>query len=133
MLANASIVGFVPVSSFEAAEKFYAGILGLKVLDRDNPYALVLAAADGAMVRCALAQEGVKPLQSTILGWEVPDIHASVAELVAAGVEPIRYPFFEQSADGVMTFPGGDMVAWFHDPDHNVLSVSQQVKPVPKA
>ncbi len=132
MLAHASIVGFVPVSSFESAEKFYSGVLGLTVLDRDNPYALVLAAADGAMVRCALAQDGVQPLQSTILGWEVPDIHAAVTQLAAAGVQPIRYPFFEQSSDGVMTFPGGDMVAWFHDADRNVLSLSQHVKPVSK-
>jgi predicted enzyme related to lactoylglutathione lyase len=133
MLANASIIGFVPVSSFATAEAFYSGILGLTVLDRTNPYALVLAAADGARVRCALAQGAVTPLQSTILGWEVPDIHAVVSQLVAAGVQPIRYPFFEQSEDGVMTFPGGDMVAWFHDPDRNVLSVSQHVKPVPEA
>jgi catechol 2,3-dioxygenase-like lactoylglutathione lyase family enzyme len=133
MLAHASIVGFVPVSSFEAAEAFYSGILGLTVLDRDNPFALVLAAADGAMVRCALAPNGVNPHMGTILGWQVKDIHAAVAELIAAGVQPIRYPFFEQAADGVWTAPGGDMVVWFNDPDGNVLSLSQHVSVVPKA
>ncbi len=125
MLANAPIVGFVPVSSFQAAEAFYSGILGLQVIDRDNPFALVLAAANGATVRCALMQDGVDPQPYTILGWGVPDIHAAVASLAAAGVSPIRYPFFQQSEDGVWTAPGGAMVAWFHDPDGNVLSLSQ--------
>jgi catechol 2,3-dioxygenase-like lactoylglutathione lyase family enzyme len=133
MLANASIVGFVPVSSFAAAEAFYSGLLGLTVLDRDNPFALVLAAADGAMVRCALAPDGVRPQMGTILGWQVSDIHATVAQLIAAGVEPIRYPFFEQEADGVWNAPGGDKVVWFPDPDGNVLSLSQHVSVVPKA
>ena len=124
MLAQASIVGFVPVSNFQRAEDFYAGKLGLTVTDRDNPYALVLATADGTMIRCILVPQA-EPRPFTILGWEVPDIAASIQQLTAAGIELLRYPFLEQSPEGIWTAPGGAQIAWFNDPDGNVLSLSQ--------
>jgi len=48
-----------------------------------------------------------------------------VKELRGAKIEPILYPHFKQDEDGAWTAPGGGMVAWFHDPDGNVLSLSQ--------
>jgi hypothetical protein len=33
----------------------------------------------------------------------------------------------DQDSDGVWTAPGGDKVAWFTDPDGNVLSLTQFV------
>jgi catechol 2,3-dioxygenase-like lactoylglutathione lyase family enzyme len=126
MLANASVIGFVPVSDMKVAEAFYAGKLGLKVIDRDYPYALVLE-SNGNMIRCALAP-GAKPQPFTVLGWQVTDIHAAVKDLIAAGIQPIRYSFLEQDTDGIWTAPdGGGLVAWFNDPDGNVLSLSQHV------
>ena len=59
------------------------------------------------------------------LGWQVDDIHQTVAELTGKGLQFTRYPYFEQSADGVWTAPGGVKVAWFKDPDGNTLSLSQ--------
>lgn len=127
MLAQASVIGFVPVSDMRAAEAFYAGKLGLTVVDRDNPYALVLN-SNGNMIRCALAP-GAKPQPFTVLGWQVPDIHAAVQALIATGIEPIRYPFLEQDADGIWTATdGGGYILWFNDPDGNVLSLSQHTK-----
>ncbi len=105
MLAHASVIGFVPVSDMQAAEDFYAGKLGLTVVDRDNPCALVLA-SNGNMVRCALAPDA-KPQPFTILGWRVPDIHAAVNDLIAAVIQPIRYPFLQQDANGIWTAPDG--------------------------
>ncbi len=110
---------------FASAEAFYAGTLGLEVLDRTNPFALVLQAAGGATIRCALTPD-MEPQPFTIVGWEVPDIRAAVRKLTDQGVKMIRYPYFTQDADGVWRAPGGAMVAWFHDPDGNVLSLSQQ-------
>ena len=40
-------------------------------------------------------------------------------------VDATRSAWFEQDDDGVWTAPGGDCVAWFADPDGNVLSFSQ--------
>jgi hypothetical protein len=36
-----------------------------------------------------------------------------------------RYPWFEQDAHGVWQAPSGARVAWFKDPDGNLLSVTQ--------
>src|ERR1700727_1363384 len=96
-----------------AAESFYAGLLGLHVVDR-SPFAVVVASANGAKIRCALTS-GAKAQPFTILGWEVADIHASVKELRKRKIEPIVYPHFTQDEDGVWTAPGGAMVVWFHD------------------
>jgi hypothetical protein len=61
----------------------------------------------------------------TILGWQVDDIDQAVAELTRKGLEFARYAYFEQSPEGIWTAPNGAKVAWFLDPDGNVLSVSQ--------
>ena len=65
------------------------------------------------------------PAPFTIFGWEVEDIHATVAELTGKGIEFLRFSFFEQDADGVWKAPDGSSVAWFKDPDGNTLSLSQ--------
>ena len=53
---------------------------------------------------------------------------AAVAELVRRGVVFERYPGMPQDKSGICTFPGEARVAWFKDPDGNVLSVSQHNK-----
>ena len=131
MLAQAPIIGFVPSSDLVRSEHFYAGKLGLAIEDK-NPFAIVFTAPGGSSIRCIQAPP-FTPQAFTVLGWEVPDIHAAVKSLKGKGVAPILYPHFEQSPDGVWTAPGGDQVAWFHDPDNNILSLSQHVKSAGKA
>ena len=122
MLAETPIIGFIPVRDLDAAEAFYAGKLGLTVRGRDG-FALVLEAAAGATIRCVVTRS--EPLPFTIFGWEVPEIHAAVRDLVAAGVSPSIFPHFQQDQEGVWTAPDGSRVAWFQDPFGNLLSVSQ--------
>jgi hypothetical protein len=70
--------------------------------------------------------EAFNPAPYTILGWKVPDISAAVQQLTATGVAFERYPFLEQDADGIWSAPeGAAKVAWFKDPDGNVLSLSE--------
>jgi catechol 2,3-dioxygenase-like lactoylglutathione lyase family enzyme len=124
MLGSINIVAFVPTKDFEKAKAFYVGILGLGFVKEDG-FALVLD-ANGIMVRVAKVSE-FKPAQFTILGWQVPNIEKIVTELQGKGVVFERFGFFEQDALGIWTAPTGDKVAWFKDPDGNVLSVSQHV------
>jgi hypothetical protein len=60
-----------------------------------------------------------------VLGWRVDDISESVAQLESRGVVFLRYDGREQDAQGVWTTPNGDRVAWFSDPDNNVLSLTE--------
>ena len=76
-------------------------------------------------MRVARAQFTPAPL--TILGWKVPDIEGVAAGLQAKGVRFERFGFCEQDALGIWTAPTGEKVAWFKDPDGNILSVSQHV------
>jgi catechol 2,3-dioxygenase-like lactoylglutathione lyase family enzyme len=121
VLGSIDIVAFVPTKDFEKARAFYEGVLGLRFVKNDG-FAMVLD-ANGIMVRVAKAQ--FTPAPFTILGWQVPDIEKMVAGLQGKGVQFERFGFFEQDALGIWIAPSGDKVAWFKDPDGNVLSVSQ--------
>jgi catechol 2,3-dioxygenase-like lactoylglutathione lyase family enzyme len=124
MLGSINIIAFVPTTDFNKARAFYEGLLGLRFV-KDDGFALVLD-ANGIMIRVAKAPE-FKPAQFTILGWQVPDIEKMVADLEKRGVHFERFGFFEQDKLGIWTAPTGDKVAWFKDPDGNILSVSQHV------
>jgi catechol 2,3-dioxygenase-like lactoylglutathione lyase family enzyme len=121
MLGSIDIVAFVPTKDTEEARAFYEGVLDLRFV-KDDGFALVMD-ANGIMVRVAKAQ--FTPAPFTILGWQVPEIEKMVAGLQSKGVQFERFGFFEQDALGIWTAPGGDKVAWFKDPDGNILSVSQ--------
>jgi catechol 2,3-dioxygenase-like lactoylglutathione lyase family enzyme len=122
MIAHNPLIAFIPTKDAAHARSFYEEKLGLRFVSDDN-FAIVME-ANGTMVRVVRVGE-FTPARFTILGWEVSDIHKSVAELTANGIQFERYPHFEQSADGVWTAPGGAKVAWFLDPDGNNLSLSQ--------
>jgi len=116
MLGSIDIVAFVPTKDAAKARTFYEGVLGLRFV-KDGGFALVLD-ANGIMVRIGKAPD-FKPAPFTILGWQVTDIEKIVEEMQGKGVG------FEQDRLGIWTAPTGDKVAWFKDPDGNVLSVSQ--------
>jgi len=123
MLGSIDIVAFVPTKDPEKARAFYEGVLGLRFV-KDDGFALVLD-ANGIMVRVAKVAPEYKPAPFTILGWQVSGIEKMVAGLQGKGVHFERFGFFEQDELGIWTAPTGDKVAWFKDPDGNVLSVSQ--------
>ena len=61
----------------------------------------------------------------TSLGWHVRSIRRVVTALSTRGVVFERYPFLEQDGHGVWLAPSGTKVAWFKDPDGNLLSISE--------
>jgi len=124
MLGSNNIVAFVPITDGEKARAFYEGILGLRFV-KDDGFATVFE-ANGIMVRAAKMKE-VTPAQFTVLGWQVSAIGDVVRGLQAKGVEFEIFGFFKQDELGIWTAPTGDKVAWFKDPDGNILSVSQHV------
>ena len=112
------------VTDMAKARAFYEGVLGLKILSQDM--FAVLAEAGGVHVRISRAPI-VVPQPFTVLGFDIEDMDAVVSGLSARGVTFERYPFFgdAQDARGVWSAPGGTLVAWFKDPDGNLLSLSQ--------
>jgi len=117
------LLAFVITSDAARAKAFYGGTLGLKYVSQDD-YAVVFD-AHGIMVRVTIVP-GHTPAQHTVLGWNVPDVTVAAANLVKAGVKFEKYSFLEQDELGIWSAPGGaSKVAWFKDPDGNVLSISQ--------
>ena len=123
-LKSADMVGFVGTTNSAGSREFYEGKLGFRVVS-DDRLALMLD-ADGRTIRVQkLAQH--TPQQFTVLGWNVRDIDVTVADLARAGVtcEQFGWPQFKQTETGICDFPDGTRVAWFKDPDGNILSVAQ--------
>ena len=117
-------MAFAATVDAERARRFYADVLGLRLVS-DEEYALVFD-ANGVMLRLQKVQE-LSPHPFTALGWLVDDIRSTVAGLVERGVVFERYGFLPQDADGIWTTPDGSKVAWFKDPDGNLLSLTEMV------
>lgn len=104
------------------AARFYHATLGLPIRSEDE-FALVFD-ANGVELRLQKVPS-LTPPGFTTLGWQVRDLAAVVAALTAGGVSLERYPWLTQDAAGVWQAPSGARVAWFKDPDGNLLSVAQ--------
>jgi catechol 2,3-dioxygenase-like lactoylglutathione lyase family enzyme len=122
MLATSHVIAFASTTDLSQARSFYEGALGLTVVNEDA-YACVFD-ANGTMLRVTAVGEVAHP-GYTVLGWRVTDISETVTGLEALGVVFARYDFVEQDDQGVWTTPNGDHVAWFTDPDGNVLSLTE--------
>ncbi len=127
MPALVQLIGFVTTTDPARARAFYGEVLGFRLIDEDD-YALVFD-ANGTMIRVGKART-FTPAQGTVMGWEVEDIRGAVRELAGHGVTLVQWglPFMKQDEEGVWHPGNGDAVAWFKDPEGNVLSISQHAK-----
>jgi catechol 2,3-dioxygenase-like lactoylglutathione lyase family enzyme len=124
ILGGSEVIAFAPTTDPAKARAFYEGILGLRLVADEKPFALVFD-TNGIMLRVTTVHE-LKPQPFTILGWHVADIEGTVDKLVAAGVGFLRFPGMNDSNPrGIWNSPGGARIAWFKDPDGNVLSVTE--------
>jgi catechol 2,3-dioxygenase-like lactoylglutathione lyase family enzyme len=122
MLESAKLVAFTATTDGARARAFYEGVLGLRCIS-DDTVALVFD-ANGTTLRVTKLEQHT-PLPFTVLGWDVADIIAAVRGLSARRVAFERYPGMEQDDLGLWTPPGAPIrIAWFKDPDGNLLSLS---------
>lgn len=125
MLGSADLIAFVPTRDPKKARKFYAETLGLEFISED-PFALVFNAR-GTTLRIANVSQvkEFKPAPFTIVGWQVTNVSDTLGDLARKGVRFERFPGMDQDAQGIWQSPGGAKVAWFKDPDGNILSITQ--------
>jgi catechol 2,3-dioxygenase-like lactoylglutathione lyase family enzyme len=122
VLANQPLIAFLATRDGARARVFYEQTLGLAVLS-DDDFALALN-ANGTMLRIQKVS-AFTPHPFTALGWQVPDMRATVDELRTRGVVPERFAGMDQDQYGIWHSPSGALVAWFKDPDGNTLSFTQ--------
>ena len=125
MLGNADLIAFVPTRDPQKSRRFYEQTLGLELISED-PFALVFS-ANGAVLRIANVStvEDFRPAPFTILGWRVSSAECAVRALCEKGIESERFPGMHQNALGIWHSPSGAQVAWFKDPDGNMLSITE--------
>jgi catechol 2,3-dioxygenase-like lactoylglutathione lyase family enzyme len=121
MLASGKLIGFIPTTDYDRSRAFYEGKLGCTFISLDQ-FAMVLDLG-GSMIRVVKIPNST-PSHATILGWQVTDVRSVAQWLTSRGVELEKYPFVEDKELGVWVTPAGNSVAWFKDPDGNVLSIS---------
>ena len=121
MLNDFPLAAFVATTNADRARAFYGATLGLRLVHED-PFALVFD-AHGTSLRVQRVQH-VTPHPYTALGWQVAGIEQVIGDLQRAGVTLVRVEEIGQDERGIWTSPDGTRVAWFKDPDGNMLSVA---------
>jgi catechol 2,3-dioxygenase-like lactoylglutathione lyase family enzyme len=122
MLGSAPVITFLATTNTARSRAFYEHTIGLTFVS-DDPFAMVFTAA-GVMLRI-VTLDTFAPMGMTVLGWTVEDIAGTVDALRERGVTFERYPGMTQDDAGVWASPSGAKVAWFKDPDGNLLSLTQ--------
>ncbi|HZZ36265.1 MAG TPA: VOC family protein [Caulobacteraceae bacterium] len=123
MLGKETMVAFLATSRPDAARAFFEGVLGLTFV-HEHEHLVVFSS--GAALLSLQKTDIVTPPRGTALGWDVKDLRGVIEALVARGVRFERFEGMEQDELGIWR-PGGPTtgVAWFKDPDGNLLSLSQ--------
>src|SRR5688572_7432885 len=115
-------MAFVATADAARARDFYRDVLGLRLVG-DEPFALLFESG-GTTLRVQKVAS-VTPPQYTVLGWSVSDIEETMERLRAGGVRFEAFGMPGQDTSGLWTAPDGTRVAWFKDPDGNLLSLTQ--------
>ncbi|MCZ8326312.1 MAG: VOC family protein [Sphingomonadaceae bacterium] len=120
----AAPVCFVLTADRARSKPFYAEVLGLRLLGEDA-HAATFDLGNRTPLRLT-DMPGHRGTGHTVVGWNVADLVGTARVLRAKGVTFTIYEGFGQDADGIWHSPdGGAKVAWFADPDGNLLSLTQ--------
>lgn len=122
MLSEPKITAFLPTTNPEQSKQFYEEVLGLQIISEDD-YAIEIK-GNGALLRITIVPE-LNPHPFTVLGFKIDDIDSQVLSLSNKGVEFEKYDTFDQNELGIWTSPSKAKVAWFKDPDGNILSLTE--------
>ncbi len=123
VLTNSPIIAFLATANALKARDFYESKIGLTFLE-ENEFAVAFESS-GVEVRIQKVAN-VVPQPFTVLGWQVVSIVDAVQDLLDKGVPLKKFADLQQCELGIWTSPSGAKVAWFTDPDGNMLSLTQR-------
>ena len=124
MLGTRNAVANLAVSDLDRARNFYTGTLGLKEVDQEGEELIVLKSGDSAVSVYRSDYAGTN--KATAVTWEVDDIDAEVAALKQKGVMFEHYDMPGLEVRGDVHVGEGMKVAWFKDPDGNILNIVEE-------
>jgi catechol 2,3-dioxygenase-like lactoylglutathione lyase family enzyme len=124
MLSDITVQPMLPVRNLEVAEKFYEEKLGLQKVDEESDEAVTYRS--GKTTLCVYRSDFAGTNKGTAALWEVKDTEKTVEELKAKGVAFEHYNLPGLTRKGDLHVAGDFKVAWFKDPDGNILSVQNR-------
>jgi catechol 2,3-dioxygenase-like lactoylglutathione lyase family enzyme len=123
MLKSANVMPTVAVKDLAAARQFYTGKLGLEATDSWEPGVLALRSGDSMLMVYESQYAGTN--QATAATWSVgQEIDNIVRDLKARGVSFEHYEMPDTRLEGDIHVSGDMKVAWFKDPDGNILCLA---------
>jgi catechol 2,3-dioxygenase-like lactoylglutathione lyase family enzyme len=122
MLQDKDAVANLAVKNMDAARKFYEGTLGLRPIDSMGDD--MVAYRSGATTVNVYRSDYAGTNKATAVTWAAgDDIERVVRELKAKGVAFEHYDLPDMQRDGDLHIGDGMKVAWFKDPDGNILNI----------
>ncbi|HJU34935.1 MAG TPA: VOC family protein [Nitrososphaera sp.] len=122
LLGDKEAVANIAVKNLETAKKFYEETLGLTQVGAEGQAVIVFRSGNSTIYVYKSQYAGTN--QATALTWVVgKDIESVVRELKAKGVTFEHYDMPDVTREGDIHVSGNMKVAWFKDPDGNILNV----------
>lgn len=123
MLLEPRIITFLPITDAANAKNFYENILGLNMISEDE-YALEFE-RNGTCLRLTIVPQ-LTPQPFTVLGFQIDQIESQIKSLSSKGVVFEEYKNLNQNHLGIWTSPSKAKIAWFKDPDGNLISLTER-------
>jgi catechol 2,3-dioxygenase-like lactoylglutathione lyase family enzyme len=122
MLENTKALATIAVRDTATARRFYEGALGLKPLPSAQKGVLTYESGDSTVLVYESSYAGTN--KATAATWVVGDgLDRTVQELKSKGVKFEHYDLPNTTLKGDIHESGDTRVAWFKDPDGNILSL----------
>lgn len=120
---DGTLTAFLYTGDIDRCLDWYREVIGLEAHGRDDYGAFLRSGS--AFIRVTVMPD--RPTsEHPVLGWDVPDIRAAAQELRGKGVSFTIYEGMGQDELGIWSAPdGATHLAWFADPDGNLLGLSQ--------
>jgi catechol 2,3-dioxygenase-like lactoylglutathione lyase family enzyme len=122
MLGNKKAVANVAVKNLDVARKFYKDTLGLTPVHEEKMELVVFRS--GASEINVYRSDYAGTNKATAVTWTVDNVKDEVADLKSRGVTFEHYDMPGMIRDGDVYASGDMKVAWFKDPDGNILNVA---------
>jgi len=125
MLGNRDAVANVAVKNLEVAKRFYSETLGLKQVHVEDDEVAVFKSGKSTLNVYRSQYAGTN--QATAVTWSVGDqLDDIVSKLKAKGVKFEHYDLPGMTRKGDIHIADDMKVAWFKDPDGNILNVMSE-------
>ena len=122
MLSETDAVANLAVKDLHRARRFYEGTLGFEPVAREGDE--LVSYRSGKTVFNVYRSEFAGTNQATAITWAVRDrLDAVVEGLATKGIAFLHYDLPGMTRDGDIHRAGCMAVAWFRDPDGNILNI----------